>query len=288
MVGDLVRASFAIRWLPIRRRLKVWTIARCFEAPKSVFAPDDTFAEEVFAKMARREMPERKWELTPEQKRWLQKLGHTLEVVEISTKDVTQKVREARPAIAQDTAADKAPIDPSVTGESQQAGVDHPTESSDGPQTSGVSRTDSKTAPLQGIRAEDVSEGQEEEAEPASAEKRDERGGEGENAYALKSPEMEAEFVHVTAHTRNRPRGEHKPTQVRQRHLQEQHPLTEVSQATKAEIEETAVRLKTNRPKDRQRLAMLAGKAAIDQARLSDILARHHLDAAWKTLNPPP
>jgi len=70
--------------------------------------------------------------------------------------------------------------------------------------------------------------------------------------------------------------------------LQEQHPLTEVSQATKAEIEETAVRLKTNRPKDRQRLAMLAGKAAIDQARLSDILARHHLDAAWKTLNPPP
>jgi hypothetical protein len=36
-----------------------------------------------------------------------------------------------------------------------------------------------------------------------------------------------------------------------------------------------------------QRLTMLAGKAAIDQARLSDILTRHHLDAAWKTLNPP-
>ncbi|MSU35027.1 MAG: hypothetical protein EXS36_07920 [Pedosphaera sp.] len=47
-----------------------------------------------------------------------------------------------------------------------------------------------------------------------------------------------------------------------------------------------AIMLQTNRPKDRQRLAMLVGNAAIDNARLCDILLRHNLLAAWKTLNP--
>jgi len=46
-----------------------------------------------------------------------------------------------------------------------------------------------------------------------------------------------------------------------------------------------AIMVQTNRPKDRQRLTMLAGNATIDQARLSDILTRYHLLAAWKTLN---
>ena len=44
--------------------------------------------------------------------------------------------------------------------------------------------------------------------------------------------------------------------------------------------------VQTNRPKDRQRLAMLAGKAAVDPARLGGILERHHLLEAWKALNP--
>ena len=46
-----------------------------------------------------------------------------------------------------------------------------------------------------------------------------------------------------------------------------------------------AIMVQTNRPKDRQRLAMLAGNAAIDRARLLDILSRHNLLAAWKNLN---
>ena len=39
-------------WLPIRRRLKVWTSAGHFETPRCVFAPDDTLAEEMFARTA--------------------------------------------------------------------------------------------------------------------------------------------------------------------------------------------------------------------------------------------
>ena len=46
-----------------------------------------------------------------------------------------------------------------------------------------------------------------------------------------------------------------------------------------------AIMLQTNRSKDRERLAMLAGNAAIDADRLCDILTRHHLLTAWKTLN---
>jgi hypothetical protein len=45
-----------------------------------------------------------------------------------------------------------------------------------------------------------------------------------------------------------------------------------------------AIMVQTNRPKDRQRLAMLAENAAIDKTRLDDILSRHDLTSAWKTL----
>lgn len=46
-----------------------------------------------------------------------------------------------------------------------------------------------------------------------------------------------------------------------------------------------AIMVQTNRPKDRERLAMLAGNPAIDESRLRAILSRHGLLAAWKRLN---
>lgn len=49
-----------------------------------------------------------------------------------------------------------------------------------------------------------------------------------------------------------------------------------------------AIMLQTNRPKDRQRLAMLVGNAGIDESRLHDILTRHQLLTAWETLSPKP
>lgn len=42
--------------------------------------------------------------------------------------------------------------------------------------------------------------------------------------------------------------------------------------------------LQTNRAKDRQRLAMLPGNAAIDETRFHDILTRYNLLTAWNTL----
>lgn len=47
-----------------------------------------------------------------------------------------------------------------------------------------------------------------------------------------------------------------------------------------------AIMVQTNRPKDRERLAMLAGNPAIDESRLRAILSRHELLTAWKRLNP--
>lgn len=47
-----------------------------------------------------------------------------------------------------------------------------------------------------------------------------------------------------------------------------------------------AIMVQTNRPKDRQRLAMLTGHVAIDDSRLRDILSRHKILAAWNLLNP--
>ena len=42
-----------------------------------------------------------------------------------------------------------------------------------------------------------------------------------------------------------------------------------------------AIMLQTNRPKDRERLAMLAGNESVDTERLSDVLLRHQLADAW-------
>ncbi len=42
-----------------------------------------------------------------------------------------------------------------------------------------------------------------------------------------------------------------------------------------------AIMLQTNRPKDRERLAMLAGNEAVDRERLNDILLRYQLVDAW-------
>ena len=46
-----------------------------------------------------------------------------------------------------------------------------------------------------------------------------------------------------------------------------------------------AIMLQTNRPKDRERLAMLSGNEAVDMERLNDVLSRHQLVDAWKRLN---
>jgi len=45
-----------------------------------------------------------------------------------------------------------------------------------------------------------------------------------------------------------------------------------------------AIMLQTNRPKDRERLAMLSGNEAVDMERLNDILSRHQLVDAWSRL----
>ncbi|MBE7504153.1 MAG: hypothetical protein HS113_28475 [Verrucomicrobiales bacterium] len=46
-----------------------------------------------------------------------------------------------------------------------------------------------------------------------------------------------------------------------------------------------AIMVQTNRPKDRERLASMAGRVAMDRDRLTAILSRHHLLSAWKALN---
>jgi len=49
-----------------------------------------------------------------------------------------------------------------------------------------------------------------------------------------------------------------------------------------------AIMLQTNRPKDRERLAMLAGNETVDRERLNDILLRYQLVDAWNRLTRTP
>lgn len=49
-----------------------------------------------------------------------------------------------------------------------------------------------------------------------------------------------------------------------------------------------AIMLQTNRPKDRERLAMLVGNVAVDMDRLNDVLSRHRLVDAWHRLTRTP
>ncbi len=48
-----------------------------------------------------------------------------------------------------------------------------------------------------------------------------------------------------------------------------------------------AIMLQTDRPKDRQRAALLATSASFDNARLEGILARHQLIDAWNRIRSP-
>ena len=48
-----------------------------------------------------------------------------------------------------------------------------------------------------------------------------------------------------------------------------------------------AIMLQTDRPKDRQRAALLATNASFDNARLEVILTRHQLTDAWKRIRSP-
>jgi hypothetical protein len=49
-----------------------------------------------------------------------------------------------------------------------------------------------------------------------------------------------------------------------------------------------SIALKTGRNKDQARIALLMQEATVDAAKLSDILARHALQARWQALNLPP
>ena len=49
-----------------------------------------------------------------------------------------------------------------------------------------------------------------------------------------------------------------------------------------------AIMLQTNRPKDRERLAMLSGNETVDMERLNDVLSRHQLVDAWNRLTRTP
>ncbi len=172
-----------------------------------------------------REKAKRKWELTPEQIRWLNKIEVNLEVLKISDDDVKQRTREARPAIVEDGVAGNESAGLTATGGSEEVAPDRSTDSSDTSQTE--------------------HEGEEQEAESRTTDARvqDGRSAEAEPARALKSADAETEFVHVVAHTRVYPRRERQQRETADRNPQEQHPMAGISHATKAAIEEAAVQV---------------------------------------------
>ena len=169
---------------------------------------------------ARRELWERKWELTPEQKAWLQSSGYKSEVVDISTETANRQTRESRPATSQ-SPTPEAPADKKPSAEAPAT-----------PPSSVTNQPDSDTT-----RNADGTNGGQQRERDNSAE------NEPDPACALKSSDADAEFVHVTAHTRRRPRRERQQTGTADRPAQEQHPLAGISQATKAAIEEAAVQV---------------------------------------------
>lgn len=189
---------------------------------------------------ARRELGERKWELTSEQKALLQSVGCTSEILELSTEVTNQEDRESRPAVAPPARSDgNASVTPKQNsdGATQAGGQPKPDAQltpsfpdSDPPQTSKL-RTPDQT-------------GTEHQAEQNAANQQT-RSTEGkvDSSRPLKSPNAEADFVHVTAHTRRRPGHERQQREAREKESQGPHPMAGISHATKADLEEAAVQL---------------------------------------------
>ncbi|MEI7732645.1 MAG: DUF3883 domain-containing protein [Verrucomicrobiota bacterium] len=184
---------------------------------------------------ARRELAERKWELIPQQKAWLQSVGYRSEIVELTTKATNQDNRESRPPIPpeapsggsvaatpQQNPAPESQASDQLKSDAQSA--KSPPESS--PPDAGITRspgkTDDRNEPPQLARST--------ESEPNSS-------------SPLKSPDAEAEFIHVNAHTRRQPGREPQKGEAGDRETQGQHPMAGVSHATKTEIENAAVQV---------------------------------------------
>ncbi len=189
---------------------------------------------------ARRELAERKWELTPEQKAWLQSIGYTSEIVELSPEATNQNSRESRPAITPQTSSGgsaaatpqqqsvpEAQADSQPTSDRQSV----PSSPDSSQPDSGATRTLGQTGAGQHA----------ERNEPAQQTRPTE--SEEDSSHPLKAPDAEAEFVHVTAHTRRRPRRERQHREAGDRESQGQHPMAGISHATKADIEEAAVQV---------------------------------------------
>jgi hypothetical protein len=175
---------------------------------------------------AGRELRERKWVLRPEQKAWLQSFGYKSEIVEISAESENRQTRESRPATSQ-SSIPEAPADKK-----------HSSEAPATPPSSGTRQPDSDTTRTAiGANGSKQGERDEKNQQDHSAENKP------DSDCSLKSSDAEAEFVHVAAHTRRRPRRERQQTGTADRLAQEQHPLAGISQATKAAIEDAAVKI---------------------------------------------
>lgn len=184
---------------------------------------------------ASRELAERKWELTPEQRAWLQSVGYRSEIVEFSVEATNRNTRESRPAIApqtpsggsaaampQENAAPEAQARGDFTSDKLPAGLSSDSSQGD----AGIAGT-----PTQ------ATERNESAQPPCSTE------SQKDSSSTLKSPDAEAEFVHVTAHTRRRPQREPQQREAADRESPAQHPMASISQATKTDIEEAAVQV---------------------------------------------
>lgn len=172
---------------------------------------------------AGRELAERKWQLTPDQKSWLQSIGYRSEIVEISTEAANQNARESRPAIAPQTPSGSGAA---ATPQQQSAPEVQPDSQPD----SGAPRTPGQTGA--GHHADQNAQTQ----QTRSTER------ENDSGCALKSPDADVE-VCVAAHTRRAPRRERQMVNDEARRQPARNPLAGVSQTTKAEIEDAATKI---------------------------------------------
>jgi hypothetical protein len=189
---------------------------------------------------ARRELAERKWELTSEQRAWLQSVGYNSEIVELATEATSQDARESRPAIALQTPSGGGAA---ATPQQKSAGA---------AQAEGQPRSDAQTAPSSPDNSQpdagnirtpvQTGAGQHAERNEPTQQTRSTKSEE-DFSCPLKSPDAGTEFVHVTAHTRRRPGRERQTANAEARRQPERNPLAGVSQATKAEIEDAATKI---------------------------------------------
>ena len=187
----------------------------------------------------RRELADRKWELTPEQMSWIRNLGVVLEIIKVTDESEKQNCREARAAITPKTTSSSAAI-PSSESPSQIAATDSKpaldaqaaSQATTGSQPSSAT---TQTAGQANMRQQ--SERGEAEQDGRSAE------DEVESVCVLKSADADTEFVHVSAHTRSRPKGKRQQREPADKASRDQHPMAGLTHATKMEIEEAAVQV---------------------------------------------